>query len=339
MLGLGLGIAKVAVGGQRSLLAGAASQLGGIAPYHYWDFQNDRALFASVDVGDLDNTTGWSFTRASVGYAETSAGVLVPFASGALRRTDKGVLIEEARTNLFLNSAVGATQSVTVAATPYTLSFRGTGTITLTGTSTAGPLVGTGVNSRVALTFTPTAGTLTLTVTGSITNVNLEAGSFASSWIETAGASATRAADVLTVTGLTPTTNHSWFAEVSNLADTTGANARMLGSSTSGGSAVFWNASTNVGTFNGASALIRGELSDILTAGRTVKAASSFSAAGRSVTADGISPATDTNTWTMPSTLQFGNDAGNASFLCGYIRRVAYFNSTVSDAGLQAMTT
>ena len=69
-----------------------------------------------------------------------------------------------------------ATQTVTTVATPYTLSFTGTGTVTLSGTSTAGPLVGSGA-SRVTLTFTPTAGTLTLTVTGTVTDAQLEFGS------------------------------------------------------------------------------------------------------------------------------------------------------------------
>ena len=69
-----------------------------------WDFVRDRARFARKDVGALSNTPGWSFTRASTGYAQTQAGVLVPFASGALRRTDKGVLIEGAGTNLCLQS-------------------------------------------------------------------------------------------------------------------------------------------------------------------------------------------------------------------------------------------
>ena len=87
-------------GGIGDLLSQATLQLGGIAPYHYWDFTTDRALFASADVGDVDNTPGWSFARASTGYAETVAGTLTSFASGALRRTDKGVLIEGARTNL-----------------------------------------------------------------------------------------------------------------------------------------------------------------------------------------------------------------------------------------------
>ena len=160
--------------GGRSLLSIATAQLG-TAPLHYWDFAANRALFNGVDVGAITSTPGWGFSRATVGTAEDLAGNIIQFASGQLRRTDKGVLIEETRINLFLNSAVGVTQNITVAAVAYTLSFRGTGTITLTGTSTAGPLVGTGTANRVTLTFTPTAGTLTLTVTGSCTNVQRSA--------------------------------------------------------------------------------------------------------------------------------------------------------------------
>ena len=91
-------------GGGLSLLQQATAYLGGIAPYHWWDFINDRALFTGVDVGTVTSTPGWSYTRADAqsAYAETSAGVLVPFATGVLRRTDKGILIESARTNLAL---------------------------------------------------------------------------------------------------------------------------------------------------------------------------------------------------------------------------------------------
>ena len=82
--------------------------------------------------------------------------------------------ILHARKNWLLATDVLSTQSVATKAQAYVLSFWGTGTVTLSGTSTAGPLVGTGAGNRVSLTFTPTAGTLTLTVSGSVTNAQLE---------------------------------------------------------------------------------------------------------------------------------------------------------------------
>lgn len=106
-----------------------------------------------------------------------------------------GALIEPAATNILLNSATLSTQSVTVTATAYTLSFYGTGTVTLSGASTSGPLVGAGANNRVTLTFTPSAGSLTLTVSGTVSNAQLETGSVATSPIITTGTAVTRAGD------------------------------------------------------------------------------------------------------------------------------------------------
>jgi hypothetical protein len=124
----------------------------------------------------------------------------------------KGLLIEEQRTNLLLNSSLAgtnlATQNVTVAAVAHTLSFYGTGSITLSGTATA-TLTGTGAYpTRSTLTFTPTAGTLTLTVTGTVQFAQIEAGAFATSYIPTAASQVTRTADFASING---SNFYSWY--------------------------------------------------------------------------------------------------------------------------------
>jgi hypothetical protein len=96
-----------------------------------------------------------------------------------------GKTMAKAEENLLRNSATLATQNVAVIAQAYTLSFQNTGSVTLSGASTAGPLVGTGVSNRVSLTFTPTAGTLTLTVSGTVSNAQLEARSSATAYTPT----------------------------------------------------------------------------------------------------------------------------------------------------------
>lgn len=99
--------------------------------------------------------------------------------------------------NTFLNSATGVTQNITAAAAPSSgqiyagqschLSFKGTGSIAISGTGT-GTLAGTGATDRVTLNFTPTAGTVTFTVTGTCTEVSVGTGPYQSYLVTTAAA-------------------------------------------------------------------------------------------------------------------------------------------------------
>lgn len=114
--------------------------------------------------------------------------------------TCPSILVEGKRTNILLNSETLATQSVTVTAQAYTLSFYGSGTVALSGTHTAS-VAGLGT-TRKTYSFTPTAGTLTLTITGTCTKGQLEAGSYATSHIPSTTTAVTRNADVINKTGI-----------------------------------------------------------------------------------------------------------------------------------------
>lgn len=330
--------------GGRSLLSVATAQLG-TAPLHYWDFTTNRALFAGVDVGAVTSTPGWSFTRATVGTAEDLAGNIVQFSSGQIRRTDRGILIEGARTNLFLNSATGTTQSITVAAVAHTLSFRGTGTITLTGVSTDGPLVGTGVNNRVTLTFTPTAGSLTLTISGSCTNVQLEEGAFVSSWIPTAGTSVARNVDLAAVSSPGVDFPMSLFVWFERSADAgIGQVFLEVDDNTNNERANILISAADIPTANmldGGATQSTISIGSALAVGSTTKFAARFAVNNAQAARDNVLGTADVSATvpTIPTFIRFGENAPSGTPAFGYIRRAAIFNTALADAALQRATT
>jgi hypothetical protein len=251
----------------------------------------------------------------------------------------KGLLVEEQRTNLLLNSATLSTQNVTVTAVAHTLTFYGTGTITLSGTSTAGPLVGTGVNNRVSLTFTPSAGTLTLTVTGSVTQAQIELGSFATSYIPTGAATATRNADVASVsTQAFPysSTAGSFVANFQALGVSAGINPRIIGTELANDSSpVFTGTTTGAGTWNGAVALSVTSPNNTATA---IKAAVAHDASGRAVCAASGTVSSDANTMPTFTTMKLGVGQSSATTMSGWIRQITYLPRRISNTELQTRT-
>ena len=155
-----------------------------------------------------------TFTRSSGAVRTNSSGLLellsgndIPrFTYDPISLLPIGILKEDTRTNSFLNATLDganlATQNVTVTAVPWTVSFYGTGTITFSGAYAGAPLVGSGAYpTRSSVTFTPSAGTLTCTVTGTVKFAQCELGTYATSFIPTAGVAATRAGETLSLAG------------------------------------------------------------------------------------------------------------------------------------------
>ena len=300
-----------------------------------------------------------TFTRSgNTATVTNSSGVIVGI-NANLPRFDydpttlvcKGLLIEEARTNLLLNSLINGvsliTQLVTTTAVAHTLSFYGTGTIVLTGTSSA-TVVGTGAYpSRRTLTFTPTAGVLTVTVTGTVQFAQLEVGSFATSYIPTEATTVTRNADVATMTG----TNFSdWFnasegaffceftsfnantRSVILLSDNSAAN-RMYFRYSSGGSLQFTSIISSVNE-------VTITPSGTSTINTVYQPCAAYKLNSYSYAINGTSRGTD-DTANVPTLTQMSigaNFNSTTEFLCGHIRQFNYYPQRLTNAEVVAFS-
>ena len=117
--------------------------------------------------------------------------------------------LEPERKFLFLNSATGVTQNITVVSgRDYAVSFSGTGSITFSVGAT-GTLTGSGATAldRVSSIVTTTGTSVTCTVSGTVQYVNIEINTndssvtYPTSWMKTLGSIVTRNADVPSLTG------------------------------------------------------------------------------------------------------------------------------------------
>ncbi len=147
-------------------------------------------------------TTGGGLATDSI-YTDAAGSSYNTFGTDVVRLTYRGVLREPARTNRLLLSNVPVTQTTASLATgTYVLWVIGTGSATssaVTATGTGFGAATAGVPNVIVLTG---AGTVLVTVAGSVDRFQLELGSVPSSFIQTAASTATRAVDILYATGV-----------------------------------------------------------------------------------------------------------------------------------------
>lgn len=286
-----------------------------------------------------------TLTRASGGGRFNAAGVY-EWLGNDVPRLDydpvtlapRGLLIEEQRTNLLLNSDTLATQTRTVTATAHTLTFYGTGSVALSG-AFSGTLVGTGAANRVSLTFTPTAGSLTLTVTGSCTSGQLEAGAFPTSYIPTVASQVTRSADVASVNTLSPWYNASegtLFVEATRFTTSSSTLYQLINDSSNR----IWCRSQSGGALEQFVPVVGGVNQAVLSpaAALTHRSAFAYKANDFAVSLNGASALTDVS-GSVPSgitRLDIGHEG--ATRTNGHVQSISYYPRRLSNTELQEIT-
>lgn len=315
------------------------------------------ALALNFLSGTLDSRV--SFSRASTATVIDSSGTIQSspidsprFDFDPVTLTQRGLLMEEQRANLLTNSLITAvplvTQSVTVTAVPHTLSFYGTGTITLTGASSA-TVVGTGVYpNRRTITFTPIAGVLICTVVGIVQFAQLEIGTFATSFIPTGASPVTRSADIANMTG---TNFSSWYNQSEGTfvidydqiaANSAPIKALAIVSDGTSSNRIYGYIS---GTANPTLLVSNGGVAQanpnngVITSGPAIKTAFGYKLNDFAIVTAGGAAATD-NSGTVPLTTNRIDIGcfGTGTQTNGHLRQIAYYNTRLLIAKLQALT-
>jgi hypothetical protein len=308
------------------------------------DFANGRyfggTLASLLSITRASNETDLLPSSAS-GYVYNTFGSNVLAISPTF-----GLLIFEARTNQLLNSTAPATQTTASLGTgTYTLWVNGSGSATPSG-GTATITGAAAATNGAPNTFTVTvAGTVTVTVGGSLNFFQLEAGAFGTSGIVTAGATATRAADVVSIIG---------NAKSAALSLPGSLVIKTLGSPNTGATPFIfcWDA-VNFGHSihsNDFSNVNRRDVSDNSGGSITITNANAVTGTsklglswgattGHTLVADNGTASTDVATVDVKTiTPVLGSNMGSNNFFDGTFSRVTLWNTRLADATLKAFT-
>jgi hypothetical protein len=177
-----------------------------------------------------------------------------------------------------------------------------------------------------------------------ISNVQCEAGAFATSYIPTIASTVTRSADIATISG--SLFSQWWNAPegtfVVDLSTVQAASNRIIEASAGTSSRVVdLNATTSGGAvvqmYNGTAAY---NSNNTFTLGSPFKTAGAYRTADYAVIVGGGSVRTDTSTLVNPANaLQIGRFNTASNYLNGHIRSIRYYPVRAADFQLQALTT
>tara|TARA_B100000497_G_scaffold56412_1_gene64439 strand:- start:185 stop:1579 length:1395 start_codon:yes stop_codon:yes gene_type:complete len=257
------------------------------------------------------------------------------------------ILLEPTTTNLYLNTDTLSTQNVSTSASDYSVSFYGTGTISFSG-SYSGSLVGTGVNDRVSLTFTATSGTLTSTVSGSVTNAQIENLGYSTSYMPSLSTQGVRASETANGAGsadLINSTEGVLYAEIAALANDGTNRTIALNKDTNDRIQMYFNTSTNgLSIFykaqSGATSFIMNEtLTDVTLFNKICFKwkANDFALWVNGVETDTVSSGVTPTANTL-NALEFEMFNDSSPFY-GKCKALAVFNEALSDDELTQLTT
>ena len=301
--------------------------------------------------GTLENSI--AFSRLGSATRTNAAGVLEVQGTDVARIDHdpvgfarQGLMLETARTNLFVQSGSPATQTIVVNSVPHVLSFYGAGTITLAGAHVA-TVVGTGAYpARTMLVFTPTAGNLILTLSGIVESPQLEEGDIPSSFVPTGAAATARNDDVASVP-LGP-----WFNTTAGtlvfdgVLDHALANDRIIeidGGATSTRLSVLWNTVLNKPQFQvweaGVLQAAIAPPGNSIGFGNAFRVALTYSVDDFAISLNGSSVAIDT-LGVVPTgltTLRIGRSVWGAQGLM-LAKKVLYYPGRLSNSELQAIS-